>query len=206
MAGGGEAGRRGGGGRLVRELVAQPELGRVGAGPGAGRQRRRRCGKRAVSGAGGRGGARGLLTEQLVLGVGGGRGRGGGRLLRARLRLRLEQLAHGVARRGGRALQRPAVHGRRVPLQHVAALEALGAEGAAEQAPARLRRGLRRRLARALVHLAVRQHVVPAQGSVSAGGRRGGAGGGGALTARRSASRRRRTRGASRRSGSACAA
>lgn len=56
-----------------------------------------------------------------ALGFGvGGRGR---RLRRARLRLRLQQLAHGVPRRGGRALQRPAVHRRRVPLQHVAAAE-----------------------------------------------------------------------------------
>lgn len=116
---------------LVREVVPQPELGRVGAGPRAGRQRRRRCGKGAgQAGRAGRGWGRGgrLLTQlQLVrqrLSARLGTARRlvvGRRLRRARLRLRLQQLAHGVPRRGRRALQRPPVHGRRVPLQHVAA-------------------------------------------------------------------------------------
>ena len=47
------------------------------------------------------------------------RTRGGGEV--AALRLRLQQLAHGVARRGRRPLQRATVRRRHVPLQHVPA-------------------------------------------------------------------------------------
>lgn len=131
---------RAAGPRSVRELVAQPELGRVRARPRPAQRRRRRCGmthlEKPHSECEGGGGG-GVLTQlqlvrqqrgrarvgaALLLGrrVGGGGGRRGG-LVRARLRLRLQQLAHGVARRGGRSLQRPPVHGRRVPLQHEAA-------------------------------------------------------------------------------------
>lgn len=100
------------------------------------------------------------------------------------LRLRLEQLAHGVARSGRRPLQRAAVCRRHVPLQHVPVrthtqsehcrlavssqfarqrgsptLEALRAEGAAEQTAARLPR--HRRLLARLVGLAMSCQIVP---------------------------------------------